>query len=85
MTCDIADALLSGKAVPESEYRDALHLSLAVAHGIDSLLTWNVRHIANASIMRRVDGIVQSFGIEPALICTPEELSGDMEETQYDS
>lgn len=53
---------------------DALHIAIAAAHGIDYLLTWNCRHIANATMRSRIDSVCRSRGYEPPVICTPEEL-----------
>ena len=53
---------------------DALHIAIAVTNGIDYLLTWNCKHIANAIIRREVERICRSLGYEPVTICTPEEL-----------
>jgi hypothetical protein len=38
------------------------------------LLTWNCSHIANASIRGRVETMCRAIGLQPPLICTPEEL-----------
>jgi predicted nucleic acid-binding protein len=83
-TVEVSKALLARNAVPETAYTDALHIALAACHNLDYLLTWNFRHIANASIMRQVDAVIESFDIEPALICTPDELMGATEETFHD-
>lgn len=70
----LADRLMQLKAVPTSEPRDAHHVAMAAVHGIDYLLTWNFRHIANASLRRRIETVCRDAGYEPALICTPDEL-----------
>lgn len=71
---DLADALISGKAVPASEPRDALHIAIAAVHGVDYLLTWNCKHIANATLRARIEKACRDAGYEPPVICTPEEL-----------
>jgi hypothetical protein len=43
----LAEALMVGKAVPESEPRDAAHIALAAVHGVNYLVTWNFKHILN--------------------------------------
>jgi len=40
----------------------------------DYLLTWNCRHIANATIRHRIEGVCRSGGYEPPTICTLLEL-----------
>ena len=44
----LAQRLLAGAALPEKAKLDALHIAVATIHGIDYLLTWNCKHIANA-------------------------------------
>jgi len=70
----LADALVAGHAVPEPYYEDALHIALATVHGIDFLVTWNFRHIANASIRGKIEEGCREGGYEPPIICSPEEL-----------
>lgn len=53
---------------------DALHIAIAVTNGVDYLLTWNCKHIANAVIRRQVERVCRLRGYEPVSICTPEEL-----------
>jgi hypothetical protein len=45
-------------------------------HGMDYLLTWNCKHIANAEMQSKVAMVCRESGFEPPVICTPEELSG---------
>lgn len=70
----LAEALIAGHSVPESQPEDALHIALAAVHGIEYLVTWNFRHIANAAVRLSIERICRSAGYEPPLICTPEEL-----------
>ncbi len=70
----LAEALLVGKAVPETEPRDAAHIALAAVHGITYLVTWNFKHILNPHTQRRIDTICRDSGLIPATICTPEQL-----------
>jgi len=53
---------------------DALHIAVATVHGIDYLLTWNCKHIANAVMRPKIEAICRAFGYEPPVICTPLEL-----------
>ena len=56
---------------------DAVHISVATVHGMDYLLTWNCRHIANAEMRTRlVDSMLERGYLLP-VICTPEELAGE--------
>ena len=73
----LARALVERGPIPEKATVDALHIAIATVHGMDYLLTWNCKHIANAEMQTAVNRICRSAGYEPPVICTPEELSGN--------
>ncbi len=56
---------------------DAIHIAAATVHGMDYLLTWNCKHIANAQIQGKLAEISLDFGYELPILCTPYELIGD--------
>lgn len=70
----VADALVSGGALPEKAKEDALHIGIAAAQGVDYLLTWNFRHINNAQQKADIVKIVESFEFGCPMLCSPEEL-----------
>lgn len=72
----VARALLDERAIPRKATEDALHIALAAAHGMEYLLTWNCKHIANAEIRAAVAAVCHAHECEPPVICTPEELMG---------
>lgn len=74
---DVAKAIMDSSLLPQKATRDAVHIAVSSVHGIDILLTWNCRHIANAAIMKELRAIVAGCGHEMPLLCTPEELFGD--------
>ena len=43
-------------------------------HGVNYLLTWNCRHIANAVLRGAIEKTCRDAGYEPPALCTPEEL-----------
>jgi predicted nucleic acid-binding protein len=63
--------------LPKRAIVDAFHIAIAAVHGMDYLLTWNCKHIANATMRSRIEATCRSYGVEPPTICTPIEL--DME------
>lgn len=75
---DLAEALVRGGALPQVALVDAFHIALAAGHGIDYLLTWNCKHIANATMRGTIERICRSGGVEPPIICTPEELAKEV-------
>jgi predicted nucleic acid-binding protein len=70
----LAAAIVGAGALPQKAVRDAAHIALATVHGVQYLLTWNCRHLANAQISRRVSRICSENGFIMPTICTPEEL-----------
>lgn len=60
--------------LPDTARADALHLALATWHGIEFLVTWNCRHIANGRVRQIVERVNDFRGIASPVICTPEEL-----------
>lgn len=70
----LAQVLISGHALPSRARVDALHVAVAATHGMDYLVTWNCRHIANAALRNNIEYLCRSQGYEPPVICTPLEL-----------
>ena len=70
----LAAALLEGVPWPPKAATDALHIAVAAINGIDCLLTWNCRHIANPALRPRIETVCRKRNFEPPVICTPREL-----------
>ena len=73
----LAEHLVSSGPIPRESAADALHIAIAAVHGIDYLLTWNCKHLANASLRSRIEAIIKAAGYICPVICTPEELMED--------
>jgi len=71
---ELAEFLIRETPFPESAEVDALHIAIACVHQLDFILTWNFRHIANASIRAKLEELAQRKGMQLPVICTPEEL-----------
>ncbi len=71
---DLAAILLRETRLPAKATADALHIATATVHGMDYLITWNCKHIANAVIFRSIEAVCRARGYEPPVMCTPEEL-----------
>ena len=67
----LAETLVIGGGLPPKARVDALHVAMAAVHGMDYLLTWNCKHIANATLRRRIEELCRAAGFEPPTICTP--------------
>lgn len=73
----LGEAIMKTRLIPPRAYNDALHVAAAARHGVDYLLTWNCRHLANATISERVRMACRAAGYEPPVICTPHSLLGE--------
>ena len=60
--------------LPRKAEADATHIAFASVYGCDYLVTWNFKHIPNALLQPVLYKIVQSYGYQPSLLCTPEQL-----------
>lgn len=73
----LALKFIKQKILPKKAADDALHIAIATANGMDYLLTWNFKHIANAETRNGIEMICRQLGYQPPIICTPEELLGE--------
>lgn len=70
----LAGELVRKGALPEKATVDAFHIGVAAAHEVAYLLTWNCKHLANATMRSTIEAVCRSEGLSPPIICTPEEL-----------
>lgn len=73
----LTEHLINQGALPRKAAEDAVHIAVAVVNGLDYLITWNCRHIANAKMRDKIEQVCRALGYEPVIICTPEELLED--------
>ena len=73
----LAETIMQSGLLPASASRDAVHIAVTAVHQVHFLLTWNCRHIANATIFRDLQHIILDAGYDVPVICTPDELLGD--------
>lgn len=60
--------------MPRDQEGDAAHLAYASFHGLDYLLTWNCKHLANADKFRHIRVVNARLGLRTPEIVTPLEL-----------
>lgn len=72
----LTQAIMAAGILPPHAFPDAAHVAVSAVHGIDYLLTWNCKHLANAQIARRMAVVCEKLGHRMPIICTPEELMG---------
>ncbi|HKI31252.1 MAG TPA: type II toxin-antitoxin system VapC family toxin [Gemmataceae bacterium] len=73
----LAAELLRAGALPAKAKEDALHIALAAVYGIEYVLTWNCRHMANLAMRGKIEAVCRAAGFAPPGICTPEMLLGE--------
>jgi hypothetical protein len=71
---DVAKELIGKGALPLKAADDALHIAVAAMNGVPYLLTWNCRHLANATMRPLIESVCAENGVKAPIICTPEEL-----------
>lgn len=72
----LAQALVDAGALPAKAADDALHIAVAAVNKVPYLLTWNCRHLANATMRPIIETVCAAKGFKAPIICTPEELLG---------
>jgi predicted nucleic acid-binding protein len=73
----IVETYIAHKIMPQNALGDALHLAITSYYECDYLLTWNCRHIANASKFVHIERINEMLGLFTQRLITPLELLGD--------
>ena len=71
---ELAREFLKQSNLPSKATNDSIHIALATVYGLDYLLTWNCKHMANAQIQKKLSQISSKLGYELPIICTPYEL-----------
>jgi len=64
--------------MPREQEGDAAHLAYASYHGIDYLLTWNCKHLANANKFEHIRMVNTKLGLLTPKIVTPMQLFEEM-------
>ena len=72
---ELAGVFLKQSNLPAKATNDSIHIAIATVYGLDYLLTWNCKHMANAQIQKKLSQISSKLGYELPVICTPYELT----------
>ena len=78
---EVAKSLILEHALPENEVTDAYHIATAAFFGMDVLLTWNCRHMANEFTLPKTYGVLRDAGLKCPVIITPKRY---MEDASHD-
>jgi len=73
-TLDAAAFYIEHHLMPRGQAGDAAHLAIASTHGIDFLLTWNCKHLANANKVRHLTVLNARPGLHTPILATPDTL-----------
>ena len=65
---------LIGDIIPESVAEDAYHVSLAIEHNIEYLLTWNMKHINKTETKYAIMELCKLNEYNCPIICSPFEM-----------
>ena len=68
----LADRYIAAGIVPRESKCDILHVAIAVCHGLDIVLSWNARSIANIYRVARICEFNARHGFPPIRVHTPE-------------
>jgi hypothetical protein len=60
--------------LPPRAATDASHLGMAMLHRMDYLLTWNCKHLANATLQKDLHEYCLYYNYHFPIVCTPETL-----------
>jgi hypothetical protein len=71
---ELAQRLAASLALPTRARLDAAHVAIAATHGIEFLLTWNCRHLANGALADKIEQTCADAGFVAPRILTPELL-----------
>ncbi|MDE2979077.1 MAG: hypothetical protein OXU63_16385 [Acidobacteriota bacterium] len=63
-----------GGIIEPAAANDAAHIAIAAVNQVDYLVTWNFRHIANATMRARIEDACRRAGRRPPVICSPNQI-----------
>ena len=69
--------MFSGKFLILRVSMGSTPIAIAATQGMDYLVTWNFKHINNASTRTMVVNVVSNSGLVCPVLCSPEELMGE--------
>lgn len=71
---ELSEKYLSANIVPSKYENDVLHIAYAVAHDMDVVVSWNMKHIVKLKTRMEINGINRIYGYKEIELCTPEEV-----------
>lgn len=72
---ELARSYLEREVFPAGSFMDARHVATAVIHGMDCVVSWNLKHIANVRRREKVVRVNEEMGYSNRIVlCTPMEV-----------
>ena len=71
---EVVSCYIGERVMPADAGGDAAHLAMASLHGVDVILTWNCRHLANANKAPHIRAVNDRLGLPTPIIATPFEV-----------
>ncbi len=68
----LAEKYVQEAIIPTKYFDDALHLAAATYAEVDSVISWNFRHMVKLSTIRGVNGVNKMYGLKEIEILTPQ-------------
>ncbi|MBW8050389.1 MAG: type II toxin-antitoxin system VapC family toxin [Cytophagales bacterium] len=72
---ELANKYIAEGALTEKSYTDAQHIAIATILKVDSLVSWNFRHMVNFFKIRQYNSINLKYGYSTIDIRTPKEIT----------
>jgi hypothetical protein len=73
----LAEEILAAGILPSAAISDSIHAVVAAQNGVNILLTWNCRHLANPHLLARLRMFMAARGLVLPEVCTPIEIVGE--------
>ena len=71
---ELAEKYSSTNIVPSKYENDVIHIAYAVAHEMDVVVSWNMKHIVKLKTKMEINGINKINGYKEIELCTPGEV-----------
>jgi hypothetical protein len=65
----LASLLVDELVMPAPVAGDAVHVAVCCVHKVEYMVSWNVRHLANANKVRHLEVICRRSGVFPPRLC----------------
>ena len=79
---EIARVYVARRVMPRTDFGDAFHLAIASYYGMNFLLTWNCRHLANANKAQHIRAVNAELNLLVPVITTPDLLLAEDDDAE---